>query len=58
VLPQITCAFALPSKTGKHENCNFHSNAVLVHCRNSTIRCLIPSIFLTQDSYSRCCMTP
>ena len=24
---QITCACALPGKTGKHENCIFHSNA-------------------------------
>ena len=24
---QITCASALPGKTGKHENCIFHSNA-------------------------------
>jgi len=22
--PQITCASALPGKTGKHENCDFH----------------------------------
>jgi len=28
--PQITCASALPGKTGKHENHYFHSNAVLV----------------------------
>jgi len=31
--PQITCASALPDKTGKHKNCIFHSYAVLVHCR-------------------------
>jgi len=30
MLPQITCASALPGKTGKHENHIFHSNAVLV----------------------------
>jgi len=35
---------------------HFHSNAV-VHCLNST-RCLISSILLTHDSYSRCRMTP
>jgi len=52
VPPQITCASALPGKTGKHENCIFHSNAVLVHCQNSTSRCLMSSIFLTQDSYA------
>jgi len=34
----------LPGKTGKHENC-IHSNVVLVHCQNSTSRCLISSIF-------------
>ena len=28
--PQITCASALPSKTGKQQNHIFHSNAVLV----------------------------
>jgi len=54
---QITCASALAGKMGKHENCIFHSNAVLVHCLNPT-SCLISSIFLTRDSYSRCCMTP
>ena len=47
--PQITCAFALPNKTGKYENFIFHSNAILVHCQNSTSRCLISSIFLTHD---------
>jgi len=25
--PEVTCASALPDKTGKHENCIFHSNA-------------------------------
>jgi len=30
--PEITCASALSGKIGKHENCIFHSNAVLVHC--------------------------
>jgi len=37
---QITCASALPGKTGKRENCIFPSNAILVHCLNST-SCLI-----------------
>jgi len=46
--PQITSASALPGKTGKHEDCIFHSNAVLAHCLNST-SCLISSIFLTHD---------
>jgi len=27
--PQLTCASALPGKTGKHENGIFHSNALL-----------------------------
>jgi len=54
---EITYASALPGKTEKHENCIFHSNVVLVHCPNLTIR-LISSVFLTHDSYSRCCMTP
>jgi len=47
--PQITCASALPSKMGKHENHIFHSNAVLVEsaaavglcCTHSApVRCL------------------
>ena len=38
--PQITCASALPGKMGKHENCIFHSNAVLVLSLNSN-SCLI-----------------
>jgi len=53
--PQITCASALPRKTGKHENRIFHSNAISVHCQNSTSRSLISSVSLTHDSYSRCC---
>jgi len=55
--PQITCASALAGKTGKYENRIFPSTAALVHCLNST-SCLTASIFLTHDSYSRCCMTP
>jgi len=47
--PQLTCASALPGKTGKHENRIFQSNAVLVEsvatvglcCTHSTpVRCL------------------
>ena len=34
-----------------------HSNAESVHCQKSTSRSLISSVFLTQDSYSRYCMT-
>ena len=37
---------------------HFYSHAVLVHYQNSCSRCLISAIFLTYDSYSRCCMTP
>jgi len=40
---QITCASALPGKTGKHENCIFHISAVLVRCQNST-SCLISKV--------------
>ena len=58
VPPQITCASALPWKTEKHGNHIFHSNAVSVHCENSTSRSLISSVFLTHDSFSRCCMSP
>jgi len=56
--PQITCASALPGKTGKHENRIFYSNALSVHCQNSTRWFLISSVFLTHNSYSRCCITP
>ena len=35
----------------------FTQTLLLVHCQNSTSRCLISSIFLTYDPYSRCCMT-
>jgi len=54
---QITCSSALPGKTGKRKSCIFPSNAVLVHCLNST-SCLISSTFLTHNSYSCCRMTP
>ena len=46
-------ASALPAKMAKHENC-----ICSLKRQNSTRRCLIFSIFLTHDSYSRCCMTP
>jgi len=55
--PQITCASAHLAKQ-RNTKSHFHSNAVLVHCLNSTSRCLISSIFSTHDSHSRCCMTP
>jgi len=54
--PQISCASSLPGKTGKHENCIFSLNAVLVHYQNSASRWLVSSIFLAHDSYSCCCM--
>ena len=38
----------------RKQKLHFSSYAVLEHCLNST-SCLISSIFLTQDSYSRCC---
>jgi len=53
---QLTFASALPGKT-EMQKLHFSLNAVLVHCLNST-SCLISLIFLTQDSYSRCYMTP
>jgi len=46
---QVTYAFALPRKMGKHENHIFHSNAVLVesaasvglwYTHNAPVRCL------------------
>jgi len=44
-------------QNGETRKLHFHSNAVLVHCLNST-SCLISSVFLTHDSYSHYCMTP
>jgi len=45
--PQITCASALPVKSGKHENHILHSNAVLVvsaaavcYIHNAPLRCV------------------
>jgi len=55
---QITYASALPDKRRNTKIAFFHSNDVSVHCRNSTSRFLISSVFLTHDSYSCCCMTP
>jgi len=50
--PHPTSASALPGKTGKHVNCIFHPNAVLVHCLNST-SCLISSfIWLTTHTHA------
>jgi len=40
----VSPASALPDKTGKHVNCIFNSNAVLVHCQSSTSRCSISSV--------------
>jgi len=54
---QNTCASALPGKTRKRAKLHFPSNAVLVHCLNSS-SCLISYVFFYyDDSYSRCCMT-
>jgi len=39
--PQMTCASALPDKTGTHEHCIFTQMLVLVYFQNSTSRCLI-----------------
>ena len=44
-------------KTIPMRKLHFPSNAVLIHWLNSA-SCFISSIFLTHDSYSRCCMTP
>ena len=37
--PEITCASALPVKTGKHENHTFHSIG-LCYTHNAPVRCL------------------
>jgi len=46
------------AKWGNTKIAFFHSNAVSVHCQNSISRCLISSVFLTHDLYSRRRMTP
>jgi len=50
--PQIT---ALPGKNGETRTLHFSPKWCI---SASTSRCLISSIFLIQDSYSRSCMTP
>jgi len=52
MLPQLTCVSAPPGKTGKMKI------AFFTHCISALRKfncCLISSIFLTHDSYSRCC---
>jgi len=49
--------FCITWQNGKLKKLHF-SLDLLVHCQNSTRRCLISSVFSTHDSYSRCCMTP
>jgi len=51
VPPQIAC-FCTTWHFGETRKSHFfHSNAVSVHCQNSTSRSLIYSVFLTHDSY-------
>jgi len=52
--PQITCVSALPGKMGKHENCSLKG---CISALSEPSHCLISSVFLTHDLYSRCCMT-
>jgi len=61
--PQVTCASALPGKTGKHENHIFHSNAVLVEsaaavglcCMHSArMRCLLKEKWLSERKMVIC----
>jgi len=40
MLPQITCASALPVKMGKHENHIFHFTQELWYTHNAPVRCL------------------
>jgi len=47
VPPQIMCFCTTWQKRGNTKIAFFHSNAVSVHCQNSTNRCLISSVFLT-----------
>jgi len=44
--PQLTCASALPGKTGKHENHLFNSNAVLVESATAVGLCCMHSALL------------
>jgi len=38
--PQISCASALPAKTGKHENHIFTHYWIVLHTHNAPVRCL------------------
>jgi len=54
--PQITCASALPGKTGKHKNHICHSNAVLVESAAAVRLCCTQcAVFLKEKlSYVMC----
>jgi len=55
--PQITCASALPGKTGKHENHIFHSNAVLVKSAAAVgLCCTQCAVFLKEKLSSVMCL--
>ena len=49
MLPQTTCASALPGKRGKHENHIFHSNAVSVESAAAVrLCCMQCAVFLKE----------
>jgi len=56
--PQITCASALPGKTGKHENHIFHSNAVFVESAAAVGLCCVHqcAVFLKEKLSSVICL--
>jgi len=55
--PQITCASALPGKTGKQENHIFHSNAVLVESAAAVgLCCTQCAVFLNEKLSSVMCL--
>jgi len=55
--PQVTCASALPGKTGKHENHIFHSNAVFVESAAAVgLCCTQCAVFLNEKLSSVMCL--
>jgi len=55
--PQITCASALPGKTGKHESHIFHSNTALVESAAAVgLCCMHNAVFLKEKKSSVMCL--
>jgi len=49
---EITCASALPGRTGKHENHIFHSNALLVESAAAVgLCCMHNAVFVKEKNH-------